>query len=227
MFGIYLPVDGAYFIHFQGLLYSFKNLLDEPYKIHIIDLGLSPKNIQVLNSHFKFFNFEINKIPWTKESKINYKFKIDIIEKMLSSGYDYAMMFDAKNHLKFKLSEIRRLLQFSPVLINDVAGLYEKDWTHNTALKAMGVWDNESILNSFQYQSNNPVFNLHTAKEIIKEIVKYGNLPEALAPPKSKKSFSGDSRHRQDQSVISCILKKHNIKPCSQMYSSYHNTIHR
>ena len=226
MFGIYLPVDQGYFIHFQGLLYSFKTLLDTDYKIHIIDLGLNERNKSILKNNFKFLNFEINKIPWTSESKTNYKFKIDIIELMLNSQYDYTMMLDAKNHLKAKLTDLISYLSVSPVLINYVEYI-EKDWTHDTSLKTMGVFNNEDIINTPQYQSNNPVFNLATAKDIMKEIVKYGNMKEALAPQGSRKSFKGESRHRQDQSIISCILKKHNVKPCEIDYSTYHNTILR
>ena len=39
MFNIYCPVDDGYFIHFQGLLFSFKLLLDVPHQIIIIDFG--------------------------------------------------------------------------------------------------------------------------------------------------------------------------------------------
>lgn len=226
MFGIYLPVDSAYFIHFQGLLYSFKDLLDVDYKIHIINLGLSDKNISILNKHFNFLDFQIDDIPWNAEAKSSYRFKIDIIEIMSKSNYNYTIMLDAKNHLKKKLSEIICYLDYSPVLIQDIAPYYERDWTHATSLKTMGVDNNPDVLDTFQYQSNNPVFDIHLAKNIMKEIVHYGHIKEALAPPGSRKSFEGDSRHRQDQSVISCILKKNNIKPCPFNYSNYHNTIH-
>ena len=100
MFGIYLPVDTGYFVHFQGLLYSFKELLDIDYKIHIIDIGLSDRDLKILNKNFRYLDFDIIKIPCNKESKINYKFKIDIIELMLYDNYDYCMMLDSKNHLK-------------------------------------------------------------------------------------------------------------------------------
>lgn len=226
MFGIYLPVDEGYFIHFQGLLYSLKDLLDVDYKIHIIDIGLSAKNINILHKHFRFLDYEINKIPWTRETKLSYKFKIDIIELMTCSNYDYTIMLDAKNHLKKKLSQIISYLDESPILIQDIYPYYERDWTHDIALKCMGVNENRDILNSYQYQSNNPVFDIGRAKDIMLDIVKYGNMNDALSPCGSRKSFDGDSRHRQDQSVLSCILKKHNIKPNKNLYSNYHNTIH-
>lgn len=226
MFGIYLPVDDGYFIHFQGLLYSLKNLLDVEYKIHIIDIGLSAKNINILHKNFRFLDYEINKIPWNRDSKLSYKFKIDTIELMTKSNYDYTIMLDAKNHLKKKLSEIISYLDESPVLIQDIYPYYERDWTHDIALKCMDVYDNKDILNSYQYQSNNPVFDIKRSKHIMLDIVKYGNMNDALCPVGSKKSFEGDSRHRQDQSVISCILKKHCIKPTNVLYSTYHNTIH-
>ena len=55
MFNIYCPVDDGYFIHFQGLLFSFKLLLDVPHQIIIIDMGLCKKNINTINNHFSFF----------------------------------------------------------------------------------------------------------------------------------------------------------------------------
>ncbi len=226
MFGIYLPIDEGYFIHFQGLLYSLKDLLDVDYRIHIIDIGLSAKNINIMHKNFTFLEYEINKIPWTRETKINYKFKIDTIELMTKSNYNYTMMLDAKKHLKKKLSEIISYLDESPVLIQDIYPYLEKDWTHDIALKCMRVDNNDDILNSYQYQSNNPVFDIKRSKHIMLDIVKYGNMPNALAPVGSKKSFMGESRHRQDQSVISCILKKHCIKPSKRLYSTYHNTIY-
>jgi hypothetical protein len=226
MFGIYLPVDTGYFIHFQGLLYSFKDLLDTNYKIHIIDIGLSAKDLNILHGNFRFLNYEINKIPWDRESKINYKFKIDTIEQMLKSKYDYCIMLDAKNHLKKPLSSLLPYLEDTPVLIQDIKPYLEQDWTHDEALKCMGVYEDDTVLLTYQYQSNNPVFNMSTAKDIMKDIVKYGNMPNALAPLGSKKSFEGISRHRQDQSVISIVCKKHGIKPTFYNYSNYHNTIH-
>jgi hypothetical protein len=83
----------------------------------------------------------------------------------------------------------------------------------------------EEIKNSGQYQSNNPVFRINEAREIINDIIKYGMIDDCLCPKGSRKSFQGDSRHRQDQSVISITLKKHNILASNLQYSTYHNTI--
>jgi len=226
MFGIFLPVDTGYFVHFQGLLYSFKELLDIDYKIHIIDIGLSDRDLKILNKNFRFLDFDIIKIPYNRDSKINYKFKIDIIELMLYSKYDYCMMLDSKNHLKKKLSCLIPHLDYTPVLIQDIKPYLESEWTHDEALKTMGVYEDDTILLTYQYQSNNPIFNMATARDIMGDIVLYGNMPNALAPPGSKKSFEGDSRHRQDQSVISVVCKKHGVKPTFYNYSTYHNTIH-
>jgi hypothetical protein len=135
-------------------------------------------------------------------------------------------MLDAKNHLKKSLSSLLPYLEDTPVLIQDIKPYLEQDWTHDEALKCMGVYEDDTVLLTYQYQSNNPVFNMSTAKDIMKDIVKYGNMPNALAPLGSKKSFEGISRHRQDQSVISIVCKKHGIKPTFYNYSNYHNTIH-
>jgi len=226
MFGIYLPVDEGYFLHFQGLLYSLKDLLDVEHKIIIVDIGLSVRNTEILYKHFKWLNFEILKIDWTSDDKKTYRFKVKVIELMLNSSFDYTMLLDSKNHLKSKLSFIISLLEKSPVLIQDISPYLEKDWTHKTALEFMGVSENEKILNSNQYQSNNPVFDRLKSIDIMKDIVKYGMNDTALCPLGSSKSFEGDSRHRQDQSVISVVLKLHGIKPTYELYSNYHNTIH-
>lgn len=224
MFGIYLPVDKGYFIHFQGLLYSFKDLLNAPYHIHIIDMGLTEGQIDILNKQFGFLKFEINKIDTSRDDKLTYRFKIKTIKMMYESKYKFTMMLDSKNHLKKPLSDIIYNLTLKPVLINDIDAI-EKDWTHDTCFKTMEIVDDD-IIHSNQYQSNNPVFYNSKTQEIMKEIIKYGLDNNCLCPVGSKKSFQGDSRHRQDQSVISLVLKKHNIKPTFWKYSNYHNTIH-
>jgi len=222
-FGIILYVDSGYFKHFQGLLYSFKDLLDEDYKVHIIDMGLSPHHYNILQGNFSsFIDYTIEKIDIGQKG--NYEFKIKAIEHARQFNYDIIMLLDAKNHLKKPLSEIAENLD--KVLINDIAFYYEKDWTHDTALKAMGVFENKEILDSYQYQSNNPVFRVSECEHILNDINHYGSMKDCLAPEGSAKSFTGNSRHRQDQSVISVVLKKHGIKPSYYNYSTYHNTIH-
>jgi len=224
MFNIYCPVDDGYFIHFQGLLFSFKLLLDVPHQIIIIDMGLSKENINTINNHFSFLKCKIVKTNTTRNEKLNYKFKIDIIEMMLKDNPEYSIMLDAKDHLKQPLSIIQEKAYLNKVLINDWGGL-EKHWSHNICLETMGVSNNGEILNSSQYQSNNVVFHIPQCKEIMNTIILYGNNMNCLCPPGSSKSFEGESRHRQDQSVISIALKLHNIKATNFEYSTYHNTI--
>lgn len=224
MFGIYLPVDDGYFLHFQGLLFSFKLLLNTPHEINIIDMGLSDKNIKIINSHFSFLNCKIIKKNISSKDKKHYKFKIDIIEMMLKSNYEYTMMLDAKNHLKQPLSEIKQMAYLNKVLINSWGGT-DLDWSHNTCLEKMNVLLRPEIVNTPQYQSNNPVFHIPQAREIMETIVKYGNDEDCLYPKGSSKTFEGVSRHRQDQSVISLSLKIHGIKAVGWEYSTYHNTI--
>ena len=224
MFGIFIPVDGNYFLHCQGLLYSFKLLLDTPHEINIIDMGLTKKQKEVINSSFSLLNCKIIDKPTTGNDKYSYKFKIDIIEMMFKSNYEYTIILDAKNHLKAKLSEIQEKVKLSKVLINSIDYI-EKDWTHNTCLETMGVMNNEEILNSGQYQSNNVVFYNPQCKEIFESIIMHGNNINCLYPKGSCKSFGGDSCHRQDQSVISISLKLQGIKPTNWEYSTFHNTI--
>ena len=218
--GIFIPVNNCYFIHLQGLLYSFTNLLDLPYKIHLIDLGLTGKQINWINKHFKYLDIQIDDLNVQRNEIENYRFKIKTIQSMLNYDYEVCMMLDAKNHLKIPLSDIEKHLD--KVLINQI-GCIEKDWTHDTCLEKMEA--TEEIKNSGQYQSNNPVFRMNECREIIDDIVKYGMIDDCLCPKGSKKSFEGDSRHRQDQSVISITLKKHQVKASNLQYSTYHNTI--
>jgi hypothetical protein len=219
-FGIFLPVNSNYYIHLQGLLYSFSYLLDEEYKIHIIDMGLKAKQREHIFKQFPQLKVQIDDIFISTNDIHTYRFKIKTIENMLNYDYDICIMLDAKNHLKYSLSQINSILD--RVLINQI-NCVEKDWTHDTCLKEMET--TEEIKNSGQYQSNNPVFRMAVCADIINDIVKFGLNDNCLCPEGSKKSFEGDSRHRQDQSVISITLKKHGIKPSRHNYSSYHNTI--
>ena len=227
MFGIFLPVDKAHFLHFQGLLYSLKDLLNVDYKIHIIDIGLNIKQIEILNKRFSFLNFEINKLKSSRDDKLSYRFKIKTIEMMYNSNYDYTMMLDSKNHLKLCLSSIVINVEKYNVLINEIVAL-EYEWTHKTCLLNMGIINDMEIINSNQYQSNNPVFYNKKCKDIFLDIIKYGNDDNCLCPIGSMKSLIGGEKctHRQDQSVISIVLKKHNIRAVNLIYSNYHNTIH-
>ena len=224
MFGIYIPVCNLYFIHLQGLLYSFKDLLDVDNTIYLIDLGLDLNQIVCLKNNFHWLNYKI--ITVDQKYKINYKFKIKCIELMLKNNNKYSILLDAKNHLKWKLSKIISYLEYNPILIQDISPYPEYLWTHDICLKNMGVWDNEEIKNSNQFQSNNPVFYIEKVRDIMQDILKYGYDDNCIAPPGSRKSFEGESRHRQDQSIISITLKKHGIKPTHLNYSTFHNTIH-
>lgn len=219
-FGIFIPVNSNYYIHLQGLLYSFSFLLDEDYKIHIIDMGLNAKQKEHLFKQFSYLKVQIDDIFISSNDVHTYKFKIKTIQHMLNYDYEICMMLDAKNHLKYSLSQINCILD--RVLINAI-DFIDKDWTHDTCLRVMEA--TEEIKNSGQYQSNNPVFRMAQCKDIINDIVKYGLNDNCLCPEGSQKSFEGPSRHRQDQSVISITLKKHGIKPSRHNYSSYHNTI--
>ncbi len=218
--GIFIPVNTQYFIHLQGLLYSLKNLLDLPYKIHLIDMGLKGNQINHITKNWHYFNIQFDDINITRQDVETYRFKIKTIQSMLNYDYDMCIMLDAKNHLKIPLSQIEKHLK--KVLINGIDYI-EKDWTHDTCLAKMEA--TEEIKNSGQYQSNNPVFRMSEVREIINDIIKYGLNDDCLCPKGSAKSFEGESRHRQDQSVISITLKKHGIQPSSLEYSTYHNTI--
>lgn len=223
-FGIFIPVNSQYFISLQGLLYSFKTLVNLTYKIHIIDMGLHANQINWIKKNFgsgiNHLFIQFDKINISHQDIKNYRFKIKTIQHMLNFDYDICMMFDSKNHLKIPLSEMNNILD--RVLINEVKFI-EKDWTHDTCLETMEA--SEDIRNSFQYQSNNPVFRMAECKDIINDIIKYGMDDRCLCPKGSEKSMEGPSRHRQDQSVISITLKKHGIKPHIIEYTTYHNTI--
>tara|TARA_Y100000114_G_C11688626_1_gene292426 strand:+ start:45 stop:731 length:687 start_codon:yes stop_codon:yes gene_type:complete len=225
MFGIYCPVDDGYFLHFQGLLYSFSGYLDVPHEIIVYDMGLSDKYINIINTQFSYLKCKIVKTNTSRNDKLTYKFKINIIEMMKKDNYEFAIMLDAKDHLKTYLSVIQEEAKKSKVLIQYAGGCVEEDWTHNTCLEHMGVANNEKIKKSFQFQSNNVVFHIPQAIDIMNTIILYGNNMNCLCPAGSEKSFEGTSRHRQDQSVISISCKLHNIEHSSLFYSTYHNTI--
>lgn len=221
MFGIYIPATSGFFIHLQGLLYSFKYLLNEDYIIKIVDNGLTKKQIDWCKKNFNYLNLEILPLRnYTAKQKQAYKFKIDVIDLMIKDNYEFAMNMDCKNHLKMDLKKIKEEVKKTKILVNISGQNTEKSLTHEKSLQTMGIFEDNEIRNSYQYQAGNIVYHLPQALDIMKEIVKYGNDEMALCPPGSDLS-----NHRQDQSVCSVILKKNNIEPSYLNYASVHNTI--
>jgi len=222
MFGIYIPVNNAFFIHLQGLLYSMKGNLIRDHIVKILDNGLTSNQINFIKKNFSsFINIEIvPKKTYTPKERAGYKFKIDAIQMMIDDNYEFAMNMDCKNHLKVNLAKIMDEVKEKKVLCNVSCGFYEHQLTHEKALITMGVNNNDEIKNTLQIQAGNIAYHIPQALDIMKEIVKYGNDEFALFPPGSDLS-----NHRQDQSVCSVVLKKNGIIPTGTYYASIHNTI--
>ena len=109
MFGIYLPVDEGYFLHFQGLLYSFKDLLDVDYKI-IIDkvecaFEMFKHESETYNTKvYLFSNKSFGNIPSFEPNLfdtinsnvylIDEKKNIDFFLKIEGGGFNYVSMIN-------------------------------------------------------------------------------------------------------------------------------------
>jgi hypothetical protein len=225
MFEIYVPINKGFFVHLQGLLYSFKFLLDIPVQIIVIDMGLTPRQANTLNTMFKFLPSltVIKSKTYNKKELDDYVFKIDVYERMLNSNSNYCMYLDSKCHLKMSLSSIIKQLDDCSILINKT-GVKEADYTSHKTLDYLNVSkeDRESLM----YQATGFVIKKdEKGKQILEEFVNKGRDMMVLSPPDSKKLFDGSPNcHRQDQSMVSLVIKKLGGNKDVPFYS-WHNTI--
>jgi hypothetical protein len=226
MFHIYTCSNSQYFNHLQGLLYSFKGLTDSPYHVFIIDIGLTPNQIHIINTLFNFLVVSIikPKRKYLKKDMDSYLFKIDAFEMMLNDSSEYAIWQDAKNHFKMSMSHLKIYLDQFTLIIN-LAGVKEEDFTSHITLKKMNINDSDRETQQFQ-ATGLAIKKNETGKKILEDIVKYGNDPECLAPIKSSKLMHPHiDCHRQDQSIVSLVVKKYKAYKDLPFYS-LHNTIH-
>jgi hypothetical protein len=220
MIHIYTICDHAYFIHLQGLLYSFKHFLDLPFRVFVCDIGLTPKQREYISTRFAWANPEI--VPWTAGDRTSYLFKIDVFQHALDNPCDYVMYQDAKNHLKQPLS--RCIADLSD---GDVLGIYngviEGEWTHDRCIAKMGC---EQFRHTGQITAG--VWMSRYDRDFFEDVLRYGRDPECLTPKGSRKEMAPSPRnHRQDQSVFSLCIKKRGMKFVNKLFSSNHNTIHQ
>lgn len=225
MINIFTICNSGYFIHLQGLLYSFKGLCDLPYKIYIYDIGLNERQRKIIKNSFNFLSIDI--IPaikkYTREDILSYKFKVDLWEQMKEKE-GYILFHDSKNHQKFKLSKCIELLENYDILLTS-SDCIEKDFTHS---KCIDIMECTEYNNTYQLQSGLwMIKNEGIGKELIKYISVYGNIKDCLNPEGSRKNMnSGPETHRQDQSIFSLLVKKLKMNILICEFATFHNTIH-
>jgi len=229
---IAIPVNDAYFFDFQSCLYSFKTLIPEDTILYIFDNGLSDKSKNILK-RFDFIKYEIIKQPHLKDDKKAYRFKSKAISYMVDNiltEEHVFLMCDAKNQLKYNYLELEKILKEQSIYGGTESGT-EGDWTDERAIIEMGFTNIEEIKKMPQIQSNGILVDYSNivGREFLNNIIKYSKNDKILCPDGSYKGFNTkDPRtHRQDQSVLSLVIKKMNIKYKSYPYFTFHNTIHR
>ena len=222
----------------QQMLYSCNRILDSTITtFYILDTGLTPHQVNVLTTHFKFFDIKIITYPeelCKPQTLITYSFKcwlIDYVYKLC--GEEVYMWLDAKQMLKYRQNEIEDMLErcavwgttlFKSEIIESVK---ETDWTHPTCIKRMGL-TTEMVKDKKQIQSNGFIMDLRTpiGKEFFEEYKKYSFDKETIAPQGSFKHMHiSIETHRQDQSVLSVLMHKYGFSDNHCLFSTFHNTI--
>ncbi len=226
-----VPVNEGYFLHFQSLLYSFKELIPEDTILYIFDNGLSDKSKNILK-RFDYIKYEIIDQPLTNDDKDTYRFKSRCIENMVNNiltDEHILLICDAKNQLKYHYLELERILKLQPFYAGSESGT-EGDWTDERAIIEMGFENIEEIKKMPQIQSNALLvdYSNKIGKTFLNNIIHYSKNNNILCPPGSFKGMDGTNprTHRQDQSVLSLVIKKMNIDYKSFLYFTFHNTIH-
>jgi len=228
---ISIPVNEGYFSHLQSCLYSFKALIPEDTILYIFDMGLSDKSKKILK-RFDFIKYEIIPLPITSNDKITYRFKSMVISHMINNILKHDnvfLMFDAKNHLKYHYLELEKILTEQVIYGGSTSGL-EGEWTDERAIIEMGFTDIEEIKQTPQIQSNVILadYSNSTAREFLDNLVKYSQNNNILCPPGSFKGMDKNNprTHRQDQSVLSLLIKKMKLPYINKPFYTFHNTIH-
>jgi len=213
-----------FFNETQQMIYSCRGLLQQGTIIYILDTGLHDNQKKILQTRFNFFQIKVIDLP--NDPKVcrltSYYFKAYMIEYAFNiHNKDHYIWLDSKTNLKWNEKQIIDLCSIQPV--HGINGfVIEKDFTHKNTIEAIVPkhrWEEAS--NSIQTQASGIIFRLQTERDLIlyNEYKSHMENPDILTP-----SGSSRSNHRQDQSVLSCFLFKHNFT-LNADWCIQHNTI--
>jgi len=218
-----------YFYDTQQMIYSLRTLLPRDTVVIIYDNGLTETQIDILKTRFDFFNIVYFRHIPTRQERASYQVKSFAHEfvKKDYSDFDVYMWLDAKTTLKYNHIQLSRMLDSESVWgYNPIDK--EENWTDSRTMDALDISVEDRL--SSQIQSSAIMFDLHDArgKSFFYEFLDLTWNSDIIAPKGSTKGVTPPS-HRQDQSLLSCLMKKRGFYRTLTHFEHWaqnHNTIH-
>lgn len=199
-------ITGADKTHFKSACQCIRSIQKhEPTKkILFWDFGLTKEQslyIQTLNIFYEWFDY--TKYPDYYDITKNageYGWKSAVIMETVEKGYSKVLWLDAGNVINGPLHEIETFLDtygiFYTYVLHDM-----KSWTYSTVFEHFTFSEqiyNKNMINAafigFHYEHEK-------GKELLQKYYEYSKKREYIAPIGSSRS-----NHRQDQSLLSCII---------------------
>ena len=206
-------VTGADSSHFRSLLglLSSVQCYEPSAEVVVWDLGLSPSHRAELLEHFpsvelKTFDFDLYpKYFDITQNSGEYAWKPVIIDLEVSSARNITIWLDAGCRITGRLRWFRRYTKTLGVYSPYSAGSL-RDWTHPETLSNLNVPAEFVDRNMFcgGVVGIDPTSAQSVA--LIRQWSECAHSPACIAPPGSNRS-----NHRQDQSVLSCLLHQHGL----------------
>lgn len=201
-----------FFLETQQLFYSLHGNLPPGTTVVLLDNGLKERQLKLLKERFGFVKI----ITFTKQlsawERSSYIFKIDVLQFVREHlDCDIYMWMDAKNVLKDNLETITKLLQKQPVWGTAPFSQAEHLWTDKRTLDALDISEEDRSTNQIQASGYMIDFTQEKGRNFAEQLINYSLVKDIITPEGSKKGAEPPT-HRQDQSVLSALMKKNGFK---------------
>ena len=213
--------NSIFFPHLQQMLYSLRVNLPDQTTVLILDNGLRPFQIEILNKHFGFLKLIFHRKQLTQYEKTSYLFKTFIHEIALKeySNHIYLWM-DSMTNLKADSNKILKMLEDQPVYSLYAFEEPESKWTDKRTMDIIGLNDEQRQTPQFQAGGQIHYLRNKDGRLFIDTLIGYNYQKECITPEGSSRA-----NHRQDQSVLSCLLKKMGYVKNPNLWATCHNRI--
>lgn len=210
--------DDRYFNAVKSFINNYKNENLNFSCLTIYDLGLSRDHFVELIHIQNLYHFDIRKLDYSKYPehvdltkynglKCSYAFKPVLIYEQANMSEDPVIYMDSgcgftKNTIEYICDEVRKN-HFWVSIANNKGTIESKELNHKDTLQHFNVDKNDIITCSANAMGLN--YSNNYCKDIIDKWYQSCLDPKIITPEKTDRN-----NHRQDQSVLSCVL--HNSK---------------
>lgn len=208
MFVVGTAANSNFFLNLQQMIYSLRGNVPEGTPVVILDNGLKPEQRNLLKIHFGFVRIIIIEKQLTPFQKTSYQFKCLVHDYILNEFPDKIYLWlDTKTNLKYNQIKLVELTNRCLVWGHTPFHQAEHLWTDKRTMDALGL--EEYHRQTLQIQASAMLVDLRKqkGKEFLKLLIDTTLIDEIVCPPGSNKGSNPPS-HRQDQSIMSCLMKR-------------------